>query len=363
MGARDGLVSLLIPTYNRAALVPDAVRSALAQDYPDVEVILLDDGSTDETPAVAAALAATNPRIVAHRHERVGQSSTVNRGLELARGEVSVVLSDDDMLAPGAVSRAVAALADHPDAVIAFGDHDLIDLDGRLIRRHRGSPTTLERILADHEHDMGVGTAFRTAAARRAGGWDPRFHHVPDLDFYLRMGLLGGFVYVPELFGWWRTHDGQITSHSTDPECAVQHVEVIERFLARPDLPASLAALAPRARASAHLVAAAVLHPALSGPGERFFVLDRHAAARDESGRRGTADDAFARLATIADERLQLIETLHRAAAERLEVIHVLDRAAKDRLATVERLEAALAAERAETARLRARLTGRTTRG
>ncbi len=340
-GARDALVSVIIPTYNRAALLPDAVRSALGQDHRSLEVILLDDESTDETPGVTAALAAADPRVRAYRHENVGQSATVNRGLELARGEVAIMLSDDDLLCPEAVSRGVAALEAHPEAVVAFGDLELIDLDGRHVRLHRGSPTTVDAILGDHEHDIGVGAAFRTAAARRAGGWNPRFHHVPDLDFWLRMGLLGGFVYVPELFGWWRTHPGQITAHATDPRCAAEHVEVVEQFLARDDLPASLATLAPRARASAHLVAASVLDPSLSAQDRRFYVLDRHSVARGESGHRGTPDDAMARLARIADERLGVIDVLDRAAKERLDLIH--------------RLEAELLAERAETARLRAR--------
>jgi glycosyltransferase involved in cell wall biosynthesis len=331
--APDVLVSLIVPTYNRAALLPDAVHSALGQDHPNLEVLVLDDGSTDGTPAAVDALVAADPRVRGYRHENVGQSATVNRGLTLAQGELAIMLSDDDLLCPKAVSLAVAALQAHPEAVVAFGDLELVDLDGRRVRLHRGTPTTVETILVHHEHDIGVGATFRTEAARRAGGWTPRFHHVPDFDFWLRMGLLGSFVYVPELFGQWRNHPGQITAQAGDPECAVEHVEVIERFLARDDLPASLAALAPRARASAHMVAATVLDRSLVAPDRRFYVMDRHAFARGENGSPVSIEDALSRMAAIADERLQLI--------------HVLDRAARERLARIERLEAELAAERA----------------
>jgi hypothetical protein len=329
--APGALVSVIIPTHNRAGLLPDAIGSALAQTYPSLEVLVLDDGSMDDTWRVATAMAASEPRIRVHRHENMGQAATVNRGLELAAGEIAIMLSDDDLLCPDAVSRAAEALAAHPEAVMAFGDLELVDLAGRVIRLHRASPTTVDMILGDHEHSIGVGAAFRLAAARRAGGWDPRFRHVPDLDFWMRLGLLGPFVYVPELFGQWRIHEGQITEHRTDPECAAEHVAVVEQFLARQDLPASLAALAPRARASAHLVAATVLDPELCEADRRFYVLDRHALARANGGR---TEDTTAYLLRTAEERLDVIKRLDHTAKERLELIHRLDSALAERAKT-----------------------------
>lgn len=345
------LVSVLIPTWNRAALLPSAVASVLASTHPSLEVLVLDDGSTDDTPEVAARLAAADGRVRVFRHANVGQSETVNRGLALGRGEIAVMLSDDDVLSPTALASAAAALAADPRAVAAYGDYEILDLEGRRDATFRAGPTTLEAILEDHDLRIGVGAAFRTEASHLAGGWNPGLRFVPDLDFWLRMGLLGTFVYVPESFGGHRRHPGQITGRVGEPAAIAERLAIVERFLARDDLPERLRALAPRARASAYLIASVVANPPERDQGQRFVIFDRR-------GEPGSVDrlDVAAHLFAIAEERLELIRRLDRAAQERLELIHSLEAEAQKRLDAMLRLGAALEAERAETAKLRAEI-------
>lgn len=318
---QQALLSVIIPTYNRSALLPDAVRSVLTQDYPNLEVIIVDDGSTDDTPNVIASLSDWDVRVRTFRQANARQAACVNRGLDLAQGQVACMLSDDDMLYPGALSRGMAALAANPEAVVAFGDLDMIDFDGNHLRIHRAAPITLESILAHHEHNIGVGALFRTDAARRAGGWNPHYYHVPDFDFWLRIGLQGSFEYVPELFGYSRVHENQITSKGFQPECAAEHVEVIEEFLRREDLPNSLLKVAAQARSSAHFTAAILSDPDFCHSSRRFQVLDRFSIARGEQSGKYSEDDAIAKLNLIAAERLSLIEELDRTAKEQARII------------------------------------------
>ena len=109
------LVSIGIPTYNRAASVERAIRSALAQDHPALEVIVSDDDSTDETPAVLRALAARDPRLRGLRQPvNLGHARNYQAVLEAARGEYFMWLSDDDWLDPGYVSSCLAVLRADP---------------------------------------------------------------------------------------------------------------------------------------------------------------------------------------------------------------------------------------------------------
>ena len=331
-------VTVIVTTYERPALLPGAVASALAAGESVLEVLVLDDGSTDETPAVAAQLAADDSRVHVHRHENCGQAATTNRGFELARGDVTMLLCDDDLLAPGAADFVARALIDDAGAVAAYGDFELLDEQGGVIERFVPAAMSLRGLLLDHHNEIGPGAGVRTDVARRVGGWDVRLRHTPDADFWMRVGLHGGFAYVPHVLGGWRRHDGQITAAHADIACAVEHVEVIERFLERPDLPDELRASAAQARSSAYVTAAFLIDPDHAAPDRRFHTIDRLSAARVGDHPGGTLD-AFDLIALAADERLRLIQELDGVAGERLRVIEELEGVAGERLGVIEDLE------------------------
>ena len=115
MQNRDGLVSVIIPTYNRGWVVEAAVDSVLEQDYPHVELIVVDDGSTDDTPAL---LGAYGNRITVCRQENRGVSSARNRGIEKSSGELIAFLDSDDTWTPRKLSCQVAFFRNNPDALI-----------------------------------------------------------------------------------------------------------------------------------------------------------------------------------------------------------------------------------------------------
>src|SRR5262249_5604315 len=118
------LVTIVTPAHNRAALLGEAIESVLAQDYPALEYIVVDDGSTDATPDV---LKRYEGRLVAISQPNRGEIRTVNRGWALARGEIICTLNDDDVLLPGAVQAAVDAFRQRPDVLVVYPDYQLID--------------------------------------------------------------------------------------------------------------------------------------------------------------------------------------------------------------------------------------------
>jgi hypothetical protein len=117
-----GLVSTIIPVYNRPVMLREAVESVLAQDYRPIEILIVDDGSTDKTLAVAQALAAEHPGTIrAVTQANAGPGMAREHGRQLAQGEFIQYLDSDDILLPGKFAGQVAALQRHPEADVAYG--------------------------------------------------------------------------------------------------------------------------------------------------------------------------------------------------------------------------------------------------
>ncbi len=123
-------VSVVIPTYNYAPFLPGAVEGARAQEWDDLEIIVVDDGSTDETPAVLEALAVENTNLRWFRQENAGAAAARNRGIEEARGEFVAFLDADDLWLAGKLAAQFDALAKRPEAAFSYTDVTLRHPDG-----------------------------------------------------------------------------------------------------------------------------------------------------------------------------------------------------------------------------------------
>ena len=142
LGASLPLVSIIITTYNYAHTVGTAIESALAQDYPNLEVVVMDNASIDETPTLVERYAA-DPRLRSIRNEtNVGMVPNHNKGLRAARGAYVLFLSADDFLLPHHVSRSFAYLRDHPEVDVLYTAAYFADAYGRFIglRQMTGQP-------------------------------------------------------------------------------------------------------------------------------------------------------------------------------------------------------------------------------
>lgn len=130
----DCLVTTIIPVYNRAVMLRQAVDSVLAQSYRPIEIVISDDGSTDDTPAAMAALAAAHPDVIrCVRNPNRGPGPAREAGRLLARGEFIQYLDSDDRLLPRKFEAQVAALRAHPECAIAYGRTRLIDMDNAVL--------------------------------------------------------------------------------------------------------------------------------------------------------------------------------------------------------------------------------------
>ena len=126
------LVSIIIPTFDRPRFLKEAIEAALAQTHPNIEVLVFDNGTLDETLAVVEEIARLDSRLIFRRHERnIGMSANFNALAAAARGEFLVAIGDDDRLLPDFVARLVAEMT--PEVNVVFCNHYLIDAGGRRL--------------------------------------------------------------------------------------------------------------------------------------------------------------------------------------------------------------------------------------
>ena len=251
-------VSLVMPVYNRARYLPEALDSALTQGFAAMEVVVVDDGSTDGSPAV---LRSYGDRIRVHRQANAGQSAAVNAGVGLARGEFVAFLDSDDAWLPGKVGRAVARLDADPGADLLYAAVEFMDGDSRAIPDPRPPRRTPEgEVLGELLGGNFIRTptaVFRRAAFLAAGGYDPDLKCVNDWDLWLRLATGRRVLRDPVPAARYRLHADQ--SVNLRRRLAEERVTVLERHLPRFEREAPAVAPAARRQLASRLLKLAKL--------------------------------------------------------------------------------------------------------
>ncbi len=250
------LVSIVVPAYNHGRYLAACIDSILGQTYQAIELVVLDDGSTDNTRAI---LECYGDRVRWEKQINSGQAATLNRGWAMCKGDLLAYLSADDVLYPEAVASAVAVLQANPSTVVAYPDFDLIDATSRRLRRITAPEFDVHDLYWRLVCHPGPGALFRRSAWRAAGPWNPDLRQNPDLDFWMRMALQGDFRRIPAVLAAFRVHPESQTFRHADPLRAEEPMVIVEKFLGRGDLPGWLRHGEARVSAAGHL-ASAQLH-------------------------------------------------------------------------------------------------------
>lgn len=211
------LVSTVIPVFNRGAMLREAVASVLAQTWRPIEIIIVDDGSTDDTAAVAAGLAAAHPEIVRVLHQsNAGPGVARQRGLEDSRGEFVQFLDSDDLMLPEKFALQVAGLRGDPEAGIAYG---------KSYRESRGErrphpdariyeqPRTLFPVLLKYRIWDTLTPLYRRDLLDQVGPW-PRTRQLEDWEYDAQAAALGAkLVFVDSYLAVSYDHGGDRLCH------------------------------------------------------------------------------------------------------------------------------------------------------
>ncbi|HYO87021.1 MAG TPA: glycosyltransferase family 2 protein, partial [Candidatus Limnocylindrales bacterium] len=200
-------VSVIVPSFNQGAFIGHTLDSILGQDFADLECLVMDGGSTDETVGVLHRY--SDPRLIWVSEPDRGQSHAINKGLARAQGQVLTYLNSDDLLAPGAVASAVTYFEAQPEADLIEGDLNFIDAGGAVIGMLPGRPFLLAELLSGRHRFNQAGAFWRSSLTRRIGLMDEGLHYTMDHDYWARAALAGAqIVYVPGVRASFRLHEG-----------------------------------------------------------------------------------------------------------------------------------------------------------
>ncbi|MBB4265289.1 glycosyltransferase family 2 protein [Roseospira visakhapatnamensis] len=315
MSTPELLVSIVIPCRDGAATLAETLSSALTQDEDALEVIVVDDGSSDGSRALALAVAGEDGRVRVMDGPRRGVSAARNAGASAARAEVLMFLDADDHLTPQAVDRYLSFLRSHPRVVACFGRVAFMTADGQDTGRRStvpGDPLTLGDVLGDNPACTGSNLVVRREAWARVGGFDETLSHAEDQEWLARAVCRGdGEVRgVDATTVWYRLGRGGLSADlnamaqgwerlcarfaTADPDQAVllRHARARHRrYLARQALRSG----GRRFQALAFMLDAVRSHPALATREPRRTLLTLAAALVMAVVPRGLGETLFAR--------------------------------------------------------------------
>jgi glycosyltransferase involved in cell wall biosynthesis len=248
-------ISVLMPVHNAERYLAEAVESILGQTFSDFEFLIIDDGSTDRSPAMLDRYASGDPRIRLTSRPNTGYAVALNELLGQARGELVARMDADDVALPERFARQVEYLRAHPKVVCVGSAVRFIDSAGRFLReRHPGMEHELiqERALAGDCALNHPSVMMRRAAVEAVGGYHVEFVPAEDLDLWLRLGEIGRLTNLADVLMQYRQHEASFSERHQQLQLERSAAAVLEACRRRgiPPRQVSVTAWRPVDRAS-----------------------------------------------------------------------------------------------------------------
>ncbi len=189
-------ISVIVPTYNSAATLPSAIESIRLQDWPELEIIVVDDGSVDDTPAVLNEISASDIHII--RQPNMGPGAARNRGLEMAQGKWVAFLDADDLWLPGKLAAQMELLREDSSLAFCYTDslHKSPDGSEVIHKARRVADSVFADLLLGPQFDLPT-VIVRRDCFERVGRFEPEFRTGEDWDMWLRLAADYPSCYVP----------------------------------------------------------------------------------------------------------------------------------------------------------------------
>ncbi len=217
MSEIETTITVLMPAFNAARFLPTAIASVLEQTYSDFEFIIIDDGSTDQTPLILQSYANQDSRIKIITHPNMGMGKSLNEAMKIAKGNWIARIDADDIMMPQRLERQLIFLRENPELVVASSLVYYINEKGRTIGKYSSKFTSRADITEAVKNHMPIGfhhpaTIFRKDVIQSLGGYRPQFWPADDMDLWNRVAEAGHHVLVqPELLTKYRIHSSSVT--------------------------------------------------------------------------------------------------------------------------------------------------------
>jgi glycosyltransferase involved in cell wall biosynthesis len=208
-------VSIVTPSFNQAPYLEETIRSVLEQDYPRIEYMIVDGGSTDGSVSIIKKYADRLAWWVSEVDK--GQTDAINKGFGRANGQILAWINSDDTYEPGAVFAAVNYLQEHPEVGMVYADCNFIDEGGRVIGRFGAAQTDYKRLRQGYVHIPQQTMFFRAEFWHTVGPLDPSFYFAMDYDLWVRIASRATIKYLPgQIWANFRIHTSGKTIAADD---------------------------------------------------------------------------------------------------------------------------------------------------
>jgi len=259
------LVSIITPSYNQAKYLEQTIQSVLGQEYPNIEYIVIDGASTDDSEQVIRKYMDRLAYWISEKDS--GQAEAINKGFRRARGDVVAWLNSDDYYLPDVISSVVKVFEENPDVVMVYGDMLAVDENGHTINALKYKQLSLQDLLCFQIIGQ-PGVFFRRDVLEKTGGLDITFHYLLDHHLWIRMAQQGKILHVDQTWSAARYH-AEAKNRANATEFGHDAFRILDWAKSQPGLVGSVSGVERRARASAHRVDARYL---LDG-GQSFAAL------------------------------------------------------------------------------------------
>jgi len=240
----DSLVTVVIPCYNHERYIEQAISSVLSQNYPSIELIVIDDGSTDSSPRIIKELHDKQQNFTYLSQKNSGLIATLKLGLSRAKGDFFCQLASDDFLTSNSISMRVEKLSANPDSVTVFTD--AYSVDGDVVTERRITRDKLKKMYASDDPIrlilQGAPPIFatglhRSSALRAIDAFDSNtFRYYEDLDTPVLLLTQGSFEYLDEALFFRRTHATNVSGTTT--HIRSEKIKCYQKLLANRELAA-----------------------------------------------------------------------------------------------------------------------------
>lgn len=235
MDDKGPLVSIVTPSYNQAGFLEETIRSVLNQDFPNIEYIIIDGGSSDGSLDIIRKYEDRLAYWVSEQDR--GSSEAVNKGWRRSQGDYIWILSSDDMLVtPGAISALVRYLEDRPDVAFVYGDIYYMDENGQVIGREKFPDYTLLKLMLEKRRYPFPGCLMRRSVLDTVGYFDTDFRSADDLNYFIRIALHHKMGHLEQFTGYFRVHP-QASTQARLLLHGEEIIQVYEKLLQSPDAP------------------------------------------------------------------------------------------------------------------------------
>lgn len=201
----EPLVSIITPSYQQGKYIQETIESVLNQDYINIEHIVIDGGSTDNTLDILKSYSHLGDRFYWVSEKDRGQSHAVNKGIHMAKGDIIGWLNSDDTYLPQAVSKAVKTLVEHKEWGMVYGRANYTDEHSRVIGPYPVEPFSHQR-LYETCYICQPAAFIRKHVLDAVGGIDENFHFCMDYDLWMRISKNYEFGYIPQNLATSRMH-------------------------------------------------------------------------------------------------------------------------------------------------------------